>query len=130
MYLLDTNICIALMNGNRQVIRLFNQFFPQSYTSTIVIAELYKGIYGSQRQADNLNALHELTQLLDVQPFTSEAALEFGIIQNELKQLSRPTGEMDALIAAVARSNGDIVVTNNIRDFQNIPNLELEDWLV
>jgi tRNA(fMet)-specific endonuclease VapC len=117
------------MNGNRQVIRLFNQFFPQSYTSTIVIAERYKGVYGSQRQADNLNALHELTQLLDVLPFTSEAALEFGIIQNELRQLSKPTGEMDALIAAVARSNSDIVVTNNIRDFQNIPNLKLEDWL-
>jgi tRNA(fMet)-specific endonuclease VapC len=129
MYLLDTNICIALMNGNQRAIRTFNQFFPQAYTSTIVIAELYKGIYGSQRQADNLNALHELTQLLDVLPFTSEAALEFGLIQNELKQLSRPTGELDALIAAVARSNGDIVVTNNSRDFQNIPNLELEDWL-
>lgn len=129
MYLLDTNICIALMNGNRQVIQLFNQVFPRSYTSAIVIAELYKGIYGSQRKADNLNALHELTQLLDVRPFSSEAALEFGIIQNELKQLSRPTGEMDALIAAVARSTGDIIVTNNIRDFQNIPNLELEDWL-
>jgi tRNA(fMet)-specific endonuclease VapC len=68
-----------------------------------------------------------LTQLLDVVP--SKAALEFGLIQNELKQLSRPTGEIDALIAAVARSKGDIVVTNNMRDFQHIPNLELEDWL-
>lgn len=73
MYLLDANICIALMNGNRQVIRLFNQFFPQSYTSTIVIAELYKGIYGSQRQADNLNALHELLQLT---PSVSPAKLK------------------------------------------------------
>jgi tRNA(fMet)-specific endonuclease VapC len=129
MYLLDTNICIALMNGNRQAIRIFNQFFPQCYTSTIVVAELYKGIYGSQRQVDNLQALNELIQLLDVVPFTIEASLEFGLIQNELKQLARPTGEIDALIAAVARSNDDIVVTNNIRDFQNIPNLKLEDWL-
>jgi tRNA(fMet)-specific endonuclease VapC len=129
MYLLDTNICIALMNSNRSAVRIFNQFFPQCYTSVIVVAELYKGIYGSQRQAENLNSLDELTQLLDVMPFTTEAALEFGVIQNELKQLAKPTGEMDALIAAVARSRHGILVTNNIRDFQNIPNLQIEDWL-
>jgi tRNA(fMet)-specific endonuclease VapC len=129
MYLLDTNICIALMSSNRNAIRIFNQFFPQCYTSAIVIAELYKGIYGSQRQAENLNSLDELTQLLDVVPFTTEAALEFGIIQNELKQLAKPTGELDALIAAVARSRHDMLVTNNTRDFQHIPNLQIEDWL-
>jgi tRNA(fMet)-specific endonuclease VapC len=129
MYLLDTNICIALMNSNRNAIRIFNQFFPQCYTSVIVVAELYKGIYGSQRQAENLNSSDELTQLLDVVPFTTEAALEFGIVQNELKQLAKPTGEMDALIAAVGRSRHDILVTNNIRDFQNVPNLQIEDWL-
>jgi tRNA(fMet)-specific endonuclease VapC len=129
MYLLDTNICIALMNGNRQVIQIFNRRFPQCYTSTIVIAELYKGIYGSQKQAENLNSLNELTQLLDVVPFSTEAALEFGLIQSELKQIAKPTGEIDALIAAVARSSGDTVVTHNIKDFHNIPNLQLEDWL-
>jgi tRNA(fMet)-specific endonuclease VapC len=107
MYLLDTNICIALMNSNRNAIRIFNQFF----------------------QAENLNSLDELTQLLDVVPFTTEAALEFGIIQNELKQLAKPTGELDALIAAVARSRHDMLVTNNTRDFQHIPNLQIEDWL-
>jgi tRNA(fMet)-specific endonuclease VapC len=129
MYLLDTNICIALMNSNRNAIRIFNQFSPQCYTSAIVIAELYKGIYGSQRQAENLNSLDELTQLLDVVPFTTEAALEFGIVQNELKQLAKPTGELDALIAAVARSRHDMLGTNNTRDFQHIPNLQIKDWL-
>lgn len=89
MYLLDTNICVALLNGNRQVEQQFSREFPQCYTS----------------------------------------AEEFGKIQAELRQLARPTGVMDSLIAAVARSRGSIVVTNNIRDFENIPGLRLEDWI-
>ncbi|GAA6618598.1 hypothetical protein NUACC26_044090 [Scytonema sp. NUACC26] len=48
MYLLDTNICIALLNDNPKVVSIFNRFFSQCYLSTIVISELYKGIYCSQ----------------------------------------------------------------------------------
>ena len=44
--------------------------------------------------------------------------------------MGKPTGEIDALIAAVARSRGDIVVTHNTQDFENIPQLQLEDWLI
>ena len=61
--------------------------------------------------------------------FDSRAAIEFGKIQGELRRMGRPTGEMDSLIGAVARSRGDILVTHNTRDFENIPNLQLEDWL-
>jgi tRNA(fMet)-specific endonuclease VapC len=129
MYLLDTNICIALLNGNQRVVQIFNTYFPQCYTSTIVIAELYKGIYNSQRVQENLDNLAELVTLLDVKPFDTVAANEFGKIQAELRTIGRPTGELDALIAAVARSNADTVVTQNIRDFENISHLKLENWL-
>ena len=129
MYLLDTNICIALMNGNRQAIARFNRIFPQCYTSTLVTAELYKGIYGSQQFQKNMDSLAELNELLPSQPFDIAAAQEFGKIQKELKQIGKPTGEIDALIAAVARSRQDSLVTDNIRDFENIPNLSLENWL-
>jgi tRNA(fMet)-specific endonuclease VapC len=44
--------------------------------------------------------------------------------------MGKPTGEIDAMIAAVARSRGDIVVTDNTRHFENIPGLELENWLM
>jgi len=57
------------------------------------------------------------------------ASEEFGKIQGELKLMGRPTGDLDALIAAVARSRDDILVTNNTRHFINIPNLQLENWL-
>lgn len=130
MYLLDTNICIAVMNGDRQAISVFNRMFPQCFTSTIVIAELYKGVRLSRLVEQNLQSLNQLTELLDVSAFDSKAAAEFGLIQQELREQGRVTGEMDVLIAAVARSQGATLVTNNTRDFLNIPNLNLEDWLI
>ena len=77
----------------------------------------------------NLQSLQQFTELIDIEAFDLNAAVEFGKIQSELKQIGRPTGELDALIAAVARSRDDIIVTNNIKDFENIPNMKLENWL-
>lgn len=62
--------------------------------------------------------------------FDRAAAVEFGKIQDELKQIGQPTGEQDAMIAAVARSRQSVLVTNNTRHFENISNLQLEDWLI
>jgi tRNA(fMet)-specific endonuclease VapC len=129
MYLLDTNICIALLNGNRPVELRFIREFAQCYTSELVIAELYKGVYASQQIEQNLQKLGKFVELIDVAVFDRSAAEAFGKIQAELRQASRQIGVMDVLIAAVARSRGSIVVTNNTRDFEPIPGLTLEDWI-
>jgi tRNA(fMet)-specific endonuclease VapC len=75
MYLLDTNICIALLNENTQAVAKFNRYFSQCYLSTIVVSELYKGVYCSQQVAKNLETLTQLTELLPVKPFEMEAAI-------------------------------------------------------
>ncbi|AFY42595.1 type II toxin-antitoxin system VapC family toxin [Nostoc sp. PCC 7107] len=129
MYLLDTNICIALLKADTQAVKKFNFYFGQCYLSTIIVAELYKGVYYSQQVAKNLEDLQQFIDLLPIEPFDINAACEFGKIQSELKKIGKLTGEVDALVAAVARSRNDIVVTNNIKDFVNIPNLQLENWL-
>jgi tRNA(fMet)-specific endonuclease VapC len=129
MYLLDTNICIALLNKNSTVVAKFNHFFSQCYLSTIIISELYKGVYCSKQVEKNLETLAQFTELLPVEPFDLDAAIEFGKIQSELRQIGKQTGEIDALIAAVDHSRDDILVTNNIKDFENITNLRLDNWL-
>ncbi|GAB1541015.1 type II toxin-antitoxin system VapC family toxin [Scytonema sp. NUACC21] len=129
MYLLDTNICIALNNQNSQALAKFYVKSSDCYISTIILAELYKGAYCSQRIEQNLNRVNEFTSRLIIVGFDNKSAEEFGKIQAELRRIGRPTGEIDALIAAVARSRQDILVTNNIRHFENISNLELENWL-
>ncbi|MBD2194726.1 MULTISPECIES: type II toxin-antitoxin system VapC family toxin [Calothrix] len=75
MYLLDTNICIALLNENPLAITKFNRFFSQCYLSIIVVSELYKGIYCSQHVAKNLEILAQFTELLPVEPFHIELVL-------------------------------------------------------
>lgn len=129
MYLIDTNICIALLNNNNQAVTKFNRFFSQCYLSIIVVSELYKGVYCSQQVTKNLETLTQFIELLPVVQFDLDAAIEFGKIQSELRIIGKPTGEFDALIASVARSRGDILVTNNIKDFENISNLKLDNWL-
>lgn len=129
MYLLDTNICIALLKENRNAIKQFNLYFSQCYLSAIIVSEIYKGIYSSKQVDKNLEAVTEFIELLPVESFDLEAAVEFGIIQGELRKVGKPTGEIDVLIAGVARSRGDILFTNNIKDFENITNLQLENWL-
>lgn len=128
MYLLDTNACIALNQRHPTVVARFSAQAVECYLPTLVLAELYKGVYYSQRIDQNLTALNKLLSVLAVVPFDQAAAEDFGKIQGELKSIGKPTGEMDALIAAIARSRGDIVVTHNIRHFENIPRLRLEDW--
>ena len=130
MYLLDTNICIALLKGNPQVISSFNACADECYISTINVAELYKGVYCSLRVEQNLASLELFLQDMPIISFDLLAAKEFGKIQSELRQIGKPTGELDAMIAAVARSRHDQVVTNNTKDFINISGLGVENWIV
>lgn len=129
MYLLDTNICIAVNKQNPQALAEFSSKLSQCYISTIVLAELYKGAYCSQKLQQNINIIAQFTGRIIVIRFDQNASKEFGKIQAELRKIGRPTGEIDALIAAVARSRQDILVTNNTRHFENISNLQLENWL-
>ncbi len=127
--LLDTNICIAIIDRHPQALNKFTRQSYLCYIPTVVQAELYKGAYCSQKVEQNLEILDLLTNLLDIVDFDREAALEFGKIQSQLRQKGRPTGDLDALIAAVACSRKDILVTHNTRHFINIDGLQLEDWL-
>lgn len=66
---------------------------------------------------------------MPIMSFDILSAEEFGKIQSELKQIDKLTGELDAMIAAVARARHDYIVTNNPKDFINISSLKLENWL-
>ncbi|WP_416236347.1 type II toxin-antitoxin system VapC family toxin [Spirulina sp. CCNP1310] len=78
----------------------------------------------------NLANLKQFIDLLPIVDFDPIAALEFGKIQGELKRIGKPTGELDAMIAAVARSRNFVLVTDNLKHFQNIIDLETENWLI
>ena len=130
MYLLDTNVCIALMKLNPIVLAQFEPNQSECALPIIVVSELYKGAYYSRKVESNLAALQAFLLPFPVIDLDLDAAEDFGRIQSELKMIGRPTGAIDALIAAIARSHSATLVTHNTKDFENIPGLKLEDWLV
>lgn len=117
MYLLDTNIRIALLKGNSLAVNQFKVKYQSCYLSTLVIGELYKGVYCSSRIQENLATLERFILQMLIVDFDKNAAQEFGEIQAELRILGKPTGQVDALIAAVARSRQDILVTDKHTSF-------------
>lgn len=130
MYLLDTNICIACLKGNRTVIQKITEHPTSCAIPIIVVSELFKGAHCSQKVEHNLDTVKGFLSPFPSANFDFPAAQEFGLIQAELRKIGRPTGAMDALIGAIARSQNAVLVTHNTKDFINIPALKLEDWLI
>ncbi|MBF0493429.1 MAG: type II toxin-antitoxin system VapC family toxin [Deltaproteobacteria bacterium] len=129
-YLLDTDICIYLLNGgNEKLAKKFRENSREVLAiSTITEAELYFGALHSLKPQNNLERVKHFIDPLEIAPFDSEAALHFAEIKQALSKKGTPIGVMDMLIAAVARSKQMTVVTNNLKHFKNVPQLWVENW--
>lgn len=126
---LDTDITIAYLNGNTNVATMLKASLPDVAISSLVLAELLYGARLSNRAAQNLEQLLKLEQMIDVAEFDRASADAYAHLRVGLRQKGKPTGEIDALIAAVAMANGATLVTHNTKHFENIEGLHLEDWL-
>jgi len=132
-YLLDTNICIHLINrrsGYEALLERIGQYrYGDLSISAITLAELRFGVAKSNRHAENQRRLEIfLARFADVD-FDNEAASAYGPLRAELQAQGTPIGHLDMLIAAHALSLGAVMVTHNTREFARIRGLSLEDWL-
>ncbi len=129
-YLLDTNIVIYVMKRRPlEVLGMFNENSARMAMSVITLAELQHGAEKSARVQQNLDAIEELSSLLEVLPYTAKAAQHYGSIRAALEKTGQPIGLNDIHIAAHARSEGLTVVTNNEREFSRVPGLLVENWI-
>lgn len=130
-YLLDTNICVYIIKERpRQVLDRFRiQNVGEIAISTITIAELEYGASKSQMPSKNREGLTKFLMPLEVVDFDVADALEYGIIRSDLEQKGQIIGSMDMLIAAQAIAKGLTLVTNNLREFQRVRGLVLENWV-
>jgi len=129
-YMLDTNICIYVMKRYPPDLReKFNTLADQLCISSITLGELHYGAEKSARRADNLIAIEHFVARLDVLPFAEKAAAHYGQVRAELARAGRPSGPHDMQIAGHARSEGLIVVTNNMREFARMPGIRAENWV-
>ena len=129
-YLLDTNIAIYVIKRRPlEVLATFNQHAGRMAISAITLSELYHGAEKSARTSQNLEVIEEFASLLEVLPYTAKAAQHYGSIRSALEKAGQPIGVNDLYIAAHARSEGLVLVSNNLREFDRVEGLLTENWL-
>ncbi|MBU1932215.1 type II toxin-antitoxin system VapC family toxin [Patescibacteria group bacterium] len=132
-YLLDTNICIYIINEKpKKVLRKFEQYPVHEFAiSSITHAELQYGVAKSKHKNRNQEALDEFLLPLTILPFHGKRLVErYGKIRAFLESKGKTIGPLDTLIAAHALSLDLTIISNNINEFSRIPNLKCENWVL
>ena len=129
-YMLDTHNCIYVMKTYPLALRdNFNALAEQLCISSITLGELHYGAEKSARRVENLTAIAHFVARLEVLPFADKAAAHYGQVRAELERAGTPCGPHDMQIGGHARSEGLVVVTNNMREFARMPGLRSENWV-
>lgn len=128
-YMLDTNICIyAIKNHPAQVLAQLRGHEAEGIgISSISVAELYFGVSKSG-SARNLAALQQFLEPLEIADFDLHTAQVYGTLRYALERLGTPIGPLDMQIAAHALALEVTLVTNNVREFTRVPDLNLINW--
>ena len=129
-YLLDTNICIYIQRHQpEKVLARFQKLKPgDAAISVITWGELLYGAEKSRQREKVLHLLNEFASFIPVLPIPAEAGYEYGVIRAFLEASGKPIGNNDLWIAAHAKAAAITLVTNNLREFDRVPGLELRNW--
>ncbi|MEI7786963.1 MAG: type II toxin-antitoxin system VapC family toxin [Betaproteobacteria bacterium] len=129
MILLDTNICIYIINAKpATVLARFQQYrLGDIGLCSIVAAELAYGVAQSG-SARNRKALEMFLAPLTILPFDEAAVWSYGELRADLERRGTPIGSLDTMIAAHALSRQALLITNNLREFSKVPGLQLDNW--
>ncbi len=131
-YLLDTNICIYLINRrplHEAVLRhMDGMLYGDILLSSVTIAELRYGVAKSAKPEQNREKFEGFIERFDIVDFDDAAAAAYGNIRAGLEIAGTPIGPLDTMIAAHAVSLQCALVTNNVREFERVPGLLIENW--
>lgn len=129
-YLLDTNIVIYVIKQRPlPALKLFNEHADHMAISSITLAELLHGAEKSNAPARSLATVEDFCCRLEVLPYGPKAAQHYGNIRSNLEKKGQTIGVNDLHIAAHARSEGLILVSNNQREFERVEALQLVNWV-
>jgi tRNA(fMet)-specific endonuclease VapC len=129
-FLLDTNIAIYVIKRKPiSALQLFNTHAGHMAISSITLAELLHGAEKSMEPAKALAVVEDFCSRLETLTYGPKAAQHYGSIRADLEKAGTPIGVNDLHIAAHARSEGLVLVTNNLREFERVPALQLENWV-
>jgi tRNA(fMet)-specific endonuclease VapC len=129
-YLLDTCVVSDFVKGEQNTLKQLKSISPTDiFISSLTVMEVKYGLAINPQKAIKIQPLIEpfLTSIT-VLPFNSQEAEKAAEIRGILKIAGSPIGAYDVLIAATALSHNYIVITSNVREFQRVPNLQIENW--
>jgi tRNA(fMet)-specific endonuclease VapC len=130
MYLLDTDTCIYLINGRSPKVigALKSRGVGEIALSAVTLAELEYGASKSAHRDRNRLMLIGFASPFRILPFDGGDAEMFGILRTHLERAGTPIGPYDLQIAAQALARNCVLVTNNVKEFERIPGLKIENW--
>ncbi|MFC1886863.1 type II toxin-antitoxin system VapC family toxin [Thermodesulfobacteriota bacterium] len=131
-YLLDTNICIYIINEKpKDALSKFAQYPVHEFgISSITHVELQYGVQKSKHKVINQDAINEFLLPLTILPFQgAKLAVQYGKIRAFLESRGKTIGPLDMLIAAHALSLDLTIISNNIKEFSRVPNLKCKNWI-
>ena len=131
-YLLDTNICIYIIKHQPEIVRQhFEKHLPNRniLISVITLGELRFGAEKSQKKEKALKVIDELTSMIQVAELDENAAEHYAQIRQDLSSKGQIIGSNDLWLAAHARANAWVMVTNNEKEFLRVDGLQVENWL-
>jgi len=131
MYMLDTNICIYVLKNHSDKLRHKFKAIKNICISSVTYGELCFGIENSDssKKEARWDQLDLFTQRLLIDPWDEEAARHYGSIRALLRRQGTPIGNNDLMIASHARSLNAVLVTNNVKEFERVPDLTIENWV-
>jgi len=122
-------VIYTIKNRPDQVRETFKQHQDQMCISAVTWGELIYGAEKSSHPERNLADIEQMAARLEIAPFETLAAAHFGQLRAELYRIGKPIGPYDMMIAGHARSMGFILVTNNLKEFERVPGLRVENWV-
>jgi tRNA(fMet)-specific endonuclease VapC len=131
MYMLDTNICIYVLNNHSDPLRHKFKAVKNLCISAVTYAELCFGVENGKpslkrRRREQLDAF---ARLLLIEALGQDVGLHYARIRSRLKRQGRLIGNNDLFIASHALSLGVVLVTNKVREFNQVPDLMVENWV-
>jgi tRNA(fMet)-specific endonuclease VapC len=131
MYMLDTNICIYVLQKRSKRLRSKFRAEKDLCISAVTYAELCFGIDNgaAKLSSERWEQLDLFTRLLHIESLGRNAGRHYGRLRALLKEQGKPIGNNDLFIASHALSMDAVLVTNNIGEFARVPGLVVENWV-
>lgn len=129
-YLLDSNICIHFFRGEFDIIKKLNTVgFKNCAISEITLAELVYGAENSENPVKNFEIIEKFINQLTILPIF-DSIRTYGKEKSRLRKSGKMISDFDLLIGCTAVEKDLVMVTENVREFERISNIKIENWIL